>query len=244
MFLSSVNRTILCRISSDQSVSFTFTCWISGVTTCIAGNDRRRALDHDGVSGAGFHRVRQQRVNGVPGLPHFRCESSAQATLKRPQQRATNRYVVMFCNAIRGVPRTERLQRRHELVKPIETFDGKPEHLHQLATLLLEVASEEAFETWIELEQAPVEQCCCHIGDGFHLLEAGLHQTFLFPCHLFLSFSRDIGRAAKFGAKLQASLKPITTYAGRKDWSSVRCPDWFCKKFLSLRTGASLKLRA
>src|SRR5207245_8213462 len=75
-------------------------------------------------------------------------------------------------------------------------------------------------ETRIKLEQAAIEQSRGHIGDGFHLLEAGLHQAFLFSCHLSLLLSRALGRATNVGAKLQTSLSPITTYAGRRVRSS------------------------
>jgi len=60
-------------------------------------------------------------------------------------------------------------------MKPIETFDGEFDHLHQLAALFLDIACEPDLKIRLEREQAAKEQARSYIADGFHLLEAGLH---------------------------------------------------------------------
>jgi hypothetical protein len=81
----------------------------------------------------------------------------------------------MFGNAKSGMPRAQGQERRHQLVKLIETFNGEFDHLHQLAALFLGIACEQDLKIRLELEQAAKEQARSYITSGFHLLEAGLH---------------------------------------------------------------------
>jgi hypothetical protein len=90
-----------------------------------------------------------------------------------------------------GLPRAQGHHRWHQLVKAIEPFDGAFDYMHQLAALFFSVTCEQLFKFGLELEQAAKEQSRSYIADWFHLLEADLHQVFLFPCHWSISsFSR------------------------------------------------------
>jgi hypothetical protein len=73
------------------------------------------------------------------------------------------------------MPRAQGQERTHQLVKPIETFDGEFDHLHQLAALFFGVTGEQDLKIGFELKQAAKEQTRSYITNGFHMLEAGLH---------------------------------------------------------------------
>ena len=67
------------------------------------------------------------------------------------------------------------MQQRHEFIEPVEALHGQANHVHQLATLFVQVNREQLFEVWIKVEQAAVEKRGGGVRDWLYLLKAGLH---------------------------------------------------------------------
>ena len=79
--------------------------------------------------------------------------------------------------------------RRNECLKIVEAFDGKADHVHELAALFLHIGMEEVTKRGIEFEELLIKELGCSIGDRRDLLERSLHQLFRLFGHCNIEYS-------------------------------------------------------
>jgi hypothetical protein len=77
--------------------------------------------------------------------------------LERPEERLPNGFVIPFIDPIAGVAAAQRGEGGQERLRAVKTFNRHPEHIHQLAPLLLQIALKKRPERGIEFKQTAIE---------------------------------------------------------------------------------------
>src|SRR6266542_2504195 len=129
------------------------------------------------------HRVGDKSVEGRPGLSDVRREAWTKPLFECPNERFTDGFVIAFTDPIAGMAAAQRGEGGQEGVRAVKPFNRQPDHLHQLAPLLLHVAIKKRPERGIEFEQTAIEQGGGRIRDGPDLRKASLHQCLLNQIH-------------------------------------------------------------
>src|SRR6266545_4281145 len=160
------------------------------VKRSLRRNPRRRdALRHAGqflVAAMSFpdtHSVGDKSVEGRPCLSDVRREARPEPLLECPEERLPDGFVIVFIDPIAGVASAQRGEGGQERLRAVKSFDRQREHLHQLASLLLNGPLKKRPERGIEFEQTSIEQGGGHIRDGPDLRKARLHQCLLNHIH-------------------------------------------------------------
>src|SRR5687768_7173772 len=111
-----------------------------------------------GRDGNPAHRRRDELVRGHPRIARLRGAQCTKPLVQHPQQRLTNRGVMLRAYAVAHVPLAERREHRLELVGPVRALDDEAQRIHQLSPLNAWLGVEERAERRIELEEPRVEE--------------------------------------------------------------------------------------
>jgi hypothetical protein len=140
-------------------------------------------LTGGGVSDARPQGFRQKPVGFPPGNPGFQSELRSQRPGEGPQKCFADGVVMTFPDMMDGVATPELTNNRSESVEVIESIHCEPDHLHELRSLLGEVAPKKFAERRIQFEKARVKETGGLFRNGGQLLEGSSDQRNLSGGH-------------------------------------------------------------
>ena len=116
---------------------------------------------------AALHGVRDDGVEGGPGVHDFGGERTTETFGHRVEQGLAHRVVVPVFNSVTGVTTAQRFETGHEREGLFQQGDRGAQHLHELLALLLDIRAEERAQRRIEREEPLVENKGDHLGARF-----------------------------------------------------------------------------
>src|SRR6185436_12334556 len=125
----------------------------------------------------------QLTIDSCPGVSDLRGELVTQPLVERPKQRVPDHAEVVIIDSTIGVAPADHLHQGPDSIQPAQSVHGRIYYLDELRALLAHVASEQATERRIRLEESLAEKPRRDCFYGQYLAPGGLNGMDVFGCH-------------------------------------------------------------